>query len=144
MEIREFKLSDVDEMIENEERIFLSSLGKDFTIEQLKEDSLIKYLLLVDDDKIIGQLGLWIDDFRAQIINFYIIEDYRRKGLGEKLLNYGIDFLKQKKVNIITLEVRVSNKIAQNLYSKEGFSICAIRKNYYSDGEDAFLLVRNF
>ncbi|MNV66416.1 ribosomal-protein-alanine N-acetyltransferase [compost metagenome] len=41
----------------------------------------------------------------------------------------------------ITLEVRVSNEIAQNLYRKKGFSPAGVRKGYYSDNrEDALIM----
>jgi ribosomal-protein-alanine N-acetyltransferase len=45
----------------------------------------------------------------------------------------------------MTLEVRVSNQVAINLYTKIGFENAGIRKGYYSDnGEDAMVMWRNF
>ena len=42
---------------------------------------------------------------------------------------------------VVTLEVRVSNFIAQRLYEKYGFSTAGIRKGYYSDNrEDALIM----
>ena len=41
----------------------------------------------------------------------------------------------------MTLEVRVSNIVAQNLYKKYGFKLARIRKEYYSDNkEDAMIM----
>jgi ribosomal-protein-alanine N-acetyltransferase len=45
------------------------------------------------------------------------------------------------KANWVTLEVRVSNTVAQNLYRKYGMHIAGTRKRYYSDnGEDAYIM----
>ena len=41
----------------------------------------------------------------------------------------------------ITLEVRVSNAVAQNLYRKYGFTVVGTRRRYYSDNnEDAYIM----
>ena len=44
----------------------------------------------------------------------------------------------------ITLEVRVSNKVAINLYKSCGFNVVATRKRYYENGEDAYLMLKEF
>ena len=41
----------------------------------------------------------------------------------------------------MTLEVRVTNDIAQSLYRKLGFQGGAIRKNYYSDNQEDALVM---
>ena len=58
-------------------------------------------------------------------------------------MNFGIDYMKDNQVSTITLEVRPSNKKAQELYRKLGFNKVAIRRNYYKDNEDAFLLLKD-
>ena len=41
----------------------------------------------------------------------------------------------------MTLEVRVSNFVAQDLYKKLGYEICGVRKGYYQDTkEDAYIM----
>ena len=42
----------------------------------------------------------------------------------------------------ISLEVRVSNERAQNLYRKYGFETISIRKNYYENAEDAYVMMK--
>jgi ribosomal-protein-alanine N-acetyltransferase len=45
------------------------------------------------------------------------------------------------KATVVTLEVRVSNSIAQNLYTKYGFNKVGVRRGYYTDNkEDAFIM----
>ena len=131
MEIRLFKEEDIKTMCYYENLIFGETLGEDFLLSELNTNEFARYFVMLDEGKIIGQLGLWISSPLAQVINFYIIEEYRRQGLGEKLMNFGIDYMKLNQVSTITLEVRPSNKKAQELYRKLGFNKVAIRRNYY-------------
>ena len=56
-------------------------------------------------------------------------------------MNRFISDAKSMAVETISLEVRISNHAAIALYEKCGFSRAIVRKNYYSDGEDALLMV---
>ena len=78
----------------------------------------------------------------SHLLNIAIDPAYHRKGLGDKLLKHVILQNKVIGVKVITLEVRVSNLIAINLYEKNGFYKDAIRQNYYSgpEKEDALLM----
>ena len=78
----------------------------------------------------------------SHLLNIAINPAYHRKGLGDKLLKHVILQNKAVGVKVITLEVRVSNLIAINLYEKNGFYKDAIRQNYYSgpEKEDALLM----
>ncbi len=78
----------------------------------------------------------------SHLLNIAIDPAYHRKGLGNKLLKQIILQNKAIGVKVITLEVRISNLIAINLYEKNGFNKDAIRQNYYSgpEKEDALLM----
>lgn len=79
---------------------------------------------------------------QSHLLNIAIDPAHHRKGLGNKLLKQIILQNKAIGVKVITLEVRVSNLIAINLYEKNGFHKDAIRQNYYSgpEKEDALLM----
>jgi ribosomal-protein-alanine N-acetyltransferase len=90
---------------------------------------------------IIGFAGLWLMVDEAHITTIAVHPDYRRRGLGELLLTSLIDIGYEIGAKWITLEVRVSNYTAQNLYRKYGFREAGIRHRYYSDnGEDALIM----
>jgi ribosomal-protein-alanine N-acetyltransferase len=77
----------------------------------------------------------------AHIIAIAVRNNYRRKGIGEGLLISVIEVATQLHANVITLEVRASNVVAQALYKKYGFRVVGRRPRYYSDnGEDAVLM----
>lgn len=93
----------------------------------------------VSNNIVIGYLEYSLIYDRIEIDNFFVIDDYRNKGIGTKLLAYLISLAINYQVVNITLEVRVSNDIARNLYKKFGFREVAIRKYYYGD-EDGILM----
>lgn len=98
-----------------------------------------KKIEYVIDDKVIGYLEFSLIYDRMEIDNFYVLDEYRNKGVGTKLLDYLVKVANNYKVINITLEVRVSNKIARSLYKKFGFNEVAVRKYYYGD-EDGILM----
>ena len=96
----------------------------------------------VDGDHSIGYLEYSLIYDRMEIDNFYVEEEYRKKGIGTKLLSYLVSVAIEHRVINITLEVRQSNEIARNLYKKFGFREVALRKYYYGD-EDGILMEKN-
>ena len=79
---------------------------------------------------------------RMEIDNIVVNDDFRKQGIGTKLMAYLISLAIEYRVVNITLEVRVSNEIARNLYKKFGFREVALRKYYYGD-EDGILMEKN-
>ncbi len=90
---------------------------------------------------ITGFVGMWIMVDEAHIINIAVREVCRGKGIGELLLISSIDMATKLKAQVATLEVRASNTVAQNLYTKYGFTKVGVRRGYYTDNkEDAFIM----
>ncbi len=90
---------------------------------------------------IIGFAGLWLMVDEAHITTIAIHPDYRRKGLGELELVSLIDIAYQIGAKWVTLEVRVSNFVAQSLYRKYGFREAGMRHRYYSDNQEDALIM---
>lgn len=90
---------------------------------------------------IVGFAGLWLMVDEAHVTTIAMHPDFRGRGVGELLLSALIDIAYQIGARNVTLEVRVSNHVAQNLYRKYGFRDAGIRKRYYSDNhEDALIM----
>jgi ribosomal-protein-alanine N-acetyltransferase len=64
----------------------------------------------------------------------------RRSGLGAELMRYAVAEAKEKRVTLITLEVRRSNLPARGLYRKFEFEEQRLRRHYYGPGEDAIVM----
>ena len=90
---------------------------------------------------IIGFAGLWLMVDEAHITTIAMHPSYRRLGLGEYMLVSLIDIAYSIGAKWVTLEVRVTNYTAQNLYRKYGFHEAGVRHRYYSDNtEDALIM----
>ena len=92
-------------------------------------------------ENIVGFSGFWMMMEEAHIIAIGVRDGYRRLGIGEGLLIATIELAQILNANVVTLEVRASNEIAQELYEKYGFRVEGRRLRYYSsDGEDAIIM----
>ncbi len=79
----------------------------------------------------------------GHIVSVAVDPDHRRQGIGTRLLSATIRRLIEDGVGQIHLEVRKSNGTAIAFYERMGFRIRSEIKRYYSDGEDAWVLVRS-
>lgn len=104
----------------------------------IDNDPFSKFIVYLEDTKIIGFLSYSVIYERAEINYIFVLEDYRGKKVASKMLNYMISSCKI--CDNITLEVRKSNSIAISLYKKFGFKEVAIRENYYNN-EDGILMM---
>jgi ribosomal protein S18 acetylase RimI-like enzyme len=126
-------------------------------IEEIKDIKLIKDLFLkykekynpiINDytfilsykekDKYVGFLIYQLLYEKAEIIDIFVLEEERNKGIGKKLIN---KMLENKEIKNITLEVKKDNKLGILLYNSLGFKIVSIRKGYYN-GIDAYLMLK--
>lgn len=93
------------------------------------------------DEVITGFAGFWVLVDEAHITSIATRKVYRRQGIGELMLQSVIDLAAGKKARMVTLEVRVSNIVAQGLYTRYGFNQVGLRRGYYTDNrEDAFVM----
>jgi len=94
---------------------------------------------------IVGYAGMWLLADEAHITSIATAGDYRRQGIGEALLIALIELAMQRNARVVTLEARVSNIAAQQLYLKYGFRQEGIRKGYYLDNhEDAVIMTTEY
>ena len=91
-----------------------------------------------------GYVSVWYQGEDAHITEIAVRENHRGRGIGELLLIGALRAAVEYGSKAMTLEVRVSNLIAQRLYEKYGFKSVGIRKAYYSDNrEDAVVMTTN-
>ena len=91
--------------------------------------------------RLVGYAGLWLMVDEAHITAIAVAPAYRGFGIGELLMLGMIDISQDIGAQYLTLEVRVSNTLAQNLYRKYGFKETGVRRRYYSDNnEDALIM----
>ncbi len=96
-----------------------------------------KYLVARDENKIVGYIGIEKILDETHIINMAVHPDYRKLGIGKRLMQHVLN-----DEDVFFLEVRVSNESAKKIYEKYGFKVISVRKGYYADGEDAYVMRR--
>ena len=88
--------------------------------------------------------GFWLVLDEAHITSVAVRDIYRGRGFGRKLVDYLLDTAEEAGAVRATLEVRVSNRVARNLYDNLGFRPVGIRKGYYpKNNEDAIVMLKD-
>ena len=140
--IRFMRLKDVDQVAGIEEATFARPWSRESFRQELTRNAVARYLVADEDGQILGYAGAWVILDESHITNIAVREDARGRGLGKRLTTDLLQILSNLGASYATLEVRVSNIRAQNLYKSLGFVSVGKRKRYYEDNnEDAFLMV---
>ncbi|MGD8567127.1 MAG: ribosomal protein S18-alanine N-acetyltransferase [Gammaproteobacteria bacterium] len=98
------------------------------------------------DNELAGYCIMSVGAAEAHVLNLCIADDFRRQGLGERLLTHMLEIARQKNVGAVFLEVRPSNQPAISLYEKVGFNQIGTRHDYYPakvGREDAIILAKS-
>jgi ribosomal-protein-alanine N-acetyltransferase len=140
--LRKMQATDIPEVIEIERMSFTSPWSENAFLKEIhKLYSLPRVAVL--GDKVIGYIcANYIMD-EGHIMNLAVHHNFRRRGIGTKLVEEVLDELKENDCRYIYLEVRFSNLRARNFYERFGFKVAGIRRNYYTSPiEDAALMMR--
>ena len=144
--ITDMTLAHLDAVYGIETRSFPIPWSKNELRKEITENKHAIYkIALMPTGEIAGYAGLWHVVNEGHINNIAVEENYRRMGVASKLLESFIEAAKEREMIGLTLEVRISNNAAFQLYRKYGFKPEGIRKNYYADtGEDAIIMWKYF
>lgn len=82
------------------------------------------------------------EDYEGRIFSLAVGKNFRRCGIGLKLMEKAFKEFRNNKIASVRLEVRSSNIAAQSLYRKLGFVDVGYIPRYYSDGENAIVMRR--
>ncbi|TSI04551.1 ribosomal protein S18-alanine N-acetyltransferase [Lysinibacillus sp. BW-2-10] len=139
---RKMTADDVDAVHKIEVASFPTPWTLDSFHYEMRENQHAHYLVAqTDEGSLIGFCGMWIVLDSAQITNVAVVESARGQGIGEGLMREAMMLAKAHEVEVMSLEVRVSNIVAQNLYRKLGFNEGGIRKGYYTDNQEDALVM---
>jgi len=142
IKVRKMDLSDIPFVYTEELKIFGKSLGEKTLYNEIIYNEMSRYFIALVEGKRVGYIGSWLTIPNAEILNLFVIESMRKKGVGKRLVAEVIKLCRQEKIEHLTLEVRTSNIPAFQLYKTLGFEHVTTRKHYYEDGEDALLMIR--
>lgn len=106
------------------------------------DNPLALWLVAVQGDELVGYIGSQTVMDETDVMNIAVDPRYRRKGIAEGLICSLIEYLKNRGVHSLTLEVRCSNQPAISLYEKLGFAVVGRRPHYYSNPREDALIYR--
>lgn len=138
---RYLREEDIDQILKIEELSFATPWTRQSFENELNLNQFAVYLVLEKEGQIVGYCGMWLIVDEAHITNIAVLPEFRGQQLGEAILRMIMEIAKERGAKTMTLEVRVSNEVAQSLYRKLGFMNGGIRKKYYTDNyEDALVM----
>jgi len=141
IKVRNMEEKDIDSVLKIEKESFSVPWSRDSFVLEVTKNMLAKYIVAELDGKTVGYGGIWLIIDEGHVTNIAVAKDYRGLGIGNKIVEGIIKICADRNIRSITLEVRKSNNVAQNLYKKYGFKGYGIRSRYYSDNnEDAIIM----
>lgn len=129
--IRKAEIKDLNQLKKLEGECFDKNIRENFEF-VLSNDNYV-YFVNEEQNNIIAYVGASISYEQGDILSICVDSTLRNKGIASSILKYLIEYLKDKKVNQLFLEVEEENLPAVNLYKKFGFKEINKRKNYYGN-----------
>lgn len=134
----------IPEIVELEKLCFSTP----WTYENLEEELDNKtayFFVALEDEKLIGYIGVSVISDSCFINNIAVLPEYRRQGVGRALMKIAILTADAMGTGFISLEVRESNYAAINLYRSLGFEDIGLRRDFYrKPRENALIMTKNF
>ncbi len=108
---------------------------------ELTENPVSRSWVTEFNGRIAAMLVLWLIVDEAHIATLATHPDFRRQGIGERLMIAALVSARNEGATRAFLEVRAGNAAALALYNKYGFGMAGLRPRYYKDNnEDAILM----
>jgi len=142
--IEKFDPSNLNEILEIEKNSFekKEAFPKEYFLELSKKWS-EGFLVAKLGGEIVGYaIGEKSKD-SGLIVSVAVKKEWRRRGIGRKLIEKLLENFKKEGMKIVFLHVREENRDAINFYQALGFKIIELVENYYSNGENAYLMEKS-
>jgi len=139
--IRPMEIDDLKKVLDIEKISFPVPWTYNMFFNELTQNRYARYFILEQNNEVMGYFGLWQKRASLHITNIAVAEKFRRRGYAKNILKFIEKIAATCKIKKISLEVRRSNYIAQNMYRKFGFKVIGFLKNYYHiEKEDALVM----
>lgn len=145
VKINSMTLQDLPAILEIEQKSFSDPWSRRSFISELTENPYAVYFVAIYKEKIAGYIGGWLITDELHITNLAVSLNCRNVGIAQALIDEIIKYSAEKDVKRATLEVRVTNNPAINLYRKKGFIAVGHRPKYYTNNnEDALIMWKEY
>jgi ribosomal-protein-alanine N-acetyltransferase len=133
--------SDISAVTRIERASFSTVWPSDAFFNELSTNKLAHYFVGRIADRIVAYGGIWVILEDSHVTTLAVDPAYRGRRFGEVMLLRLIDEALERGAAWMTLEVRESNAVAQQLYRKYGFTTVTMRRGYYSDDNESALVM---
>jgi ribosomal-protein-alanine N-acetyltransferase len=143
LEIRPLEAFDLDAIEEIEQRAYPTPWSRSMFASELAKPTSI-CLGAFEDEELVGYVinSRYVDAWH--VMNVAVHPEHQRRGVASRLLQRLFELTRDDERRGYTLEVRVSNEAAIELYERLGFEARGIRRGYYTDNrEDALIMWRD-
>jgi ribosomal-protein-alanine N-acetyltransferase len=142
VKITAMKESHVKDVVAIEQAVFDTPWTEDMFRQEIEGAFGSQAFVATMNARVVGYSIAWFFEEEVHLVNIAVHAAYRKRGVGNLLLDHLIHRALDRRMRIMTLEVRASNLPAQAFYRRARFRPIGIRKGYYSDNrEDAVLMV---
>lgn len=141
MRIQRMTQEQVSQVARLEKQVFSRPWSEQGFLDTLSMDNVI-FLTAMEEERLAGYCGVYLSAEEGEITNVAVAPEYRRRGIGRRLVEELIRQGQAEGVSRFFLEVRTSNAGAIALYRELGFSEAGVRKNFYEfPREDALVMM---
>lgn len=131
------------QVLDLEARAFDHPWSPELVAREVEQDHSL-LLVATDGERVVGFVIVWLILDEVHILNVAVEPGLRRRGIARMLLGELLGRAAARGFSLSTLEVRVGNTPAIELYRGLGFRTVGRRRRYYSDGEDALIMDLRF
>lgn len=134
LNLRSMTMDDIDVVVQLERKIYPEPWSEQAFVEELSRSNRA-YYVVEGAEGIVGYGGMFVVEPDAHIATVAVTDEYRGRGLGTRLMLALIEAALEAGAENLTLEVRLDNYAAREIYRRFGFVPIGIRKNYYRDSD---------
>ena len=141
LSLERMRSRDLDEVVAIERASFTLPWSRGAFLYEMEQNRVARCFVVREDGRVVGYVCLWEIGDEVHVTNIAVHPEFRQRGIGRMLLSTVLDDARGRRLRVVGLEVRPSNREALPLYESFGFKVVGRRKGYYYDtGEDALVM----
>ena len=142
LEIAKMRRRHLRKVLSIESRVYPRPWSTSLFLSEMAQRTTRTYLVAKHRGEVVGYAGMMFTGREAHVTNIAVDPEVHGRSVGTRLLLTIVTEAIARGAETISLEVRVSNTVAQAMYEKFGFSVTGVRKGYYIETqEDALVMV---
>ena len=141
LSLERMRSGDLDEVVAIERASFTLPWSRGAFLYEMEQNRVAHCFIVREEARVVGYVCLWEIGDELHVTNIAVHPACRQRGIGRMLLSAVLDDARARRLRVVGLEVRPSNREALPLYESFGFKVVGRRRGYYYDtGEDALVM----